>query len=249
MVDIAGNLEIVEKNIRKACETAGRAREEVTLIAVSKTKPMEDLREAIRCGCRVFGENKVQELKDKAAQFAEEASAHTGSDAFPGTAADPLHWHMIGHLQTNKVKYLPGVAELIHSVDNTALAAEIEKQAVKHDLVMDILCEVNMAGEETKFGLTPSDTPAFVQSLAAFPHLKVRGLMTIAPYTEDPETNRPYFKGLRELMNSINEKLAQDKQMDILSMGMTGDYMVAIEEGATMVRVGTGIFGERNYAI
>ncbi|MCR5675844.1 MAG: YggS family pyridoxal phosphate-dependent enzyme [Lachnospiraceae bacterium] len=229
---IRENLEQVRKNMAQACTRAGRPVDSVTLIAVSKTKPVEDIREAMSCGCTVFGENKVQELRDKTAVITE-----------------PLHWHMIGHLQTNKVKYLPGMAELIHSVDNAALAKEIEKQAAKHDLVMDVLCEVNMAAEETKFGLTPDETPAFVKSLQELPHLNVRGLMTIAPYTEDPETNRPYFRGLRELLTSINTGLPQDKQMDILSMGMTGDYMVAIEEGATMVRVGTGIFGERNYAI
>ncbi|MCR4763752.1 MAG: YggS family pyridoxal phosphate-dependent enzyme [Lachnospiraceae bacterium] len=229
---IRENLQTVEKNIQAACDRAGRQRDSITLIAVSKTKPVSDIREAITCGCRVFGENKVQELREKTAEITE-----------------PLHWHMIGHLQVNKVKYLPGMVDLIHSVDNGKLAEEIEKQAAKHDLIMDVLCEVNMAGEDTKFGLSPEDTPGFVKSLSSLPHLRVRGLMTIAPYTEDAETNRPYFKGLRELLHSINATLAQEKQMDILSMGMTGDYMVAIEEGATMIRVGTGIFGERNYAI
>ena len=232
MSQISENLHTVETNILEACRRSGRDRGEVTLIAVSKTKPVSDIREAMAAGCTVYGENKVQELKDKTAEITE-----------------PLHWHMIGHLQVNKVKYLPGRVDLIHSVDNDKLAAEIEKQAAKHDLIMDILCEVNMAHEDTKFGLTPEETPDFVKRTLALPHLRIRGLMTIAPYTEDAETNRPYFKGLKELMGQINETLPPDRQMDILSMGMTGDYQVAIEEGATMVRVGTGIFGERNYEI
>ena len=232
MSTIRENLTTVETNILAACERAGRARDEVTLIAVSKTKPVSDIREAMAAGCTVFGENKVQELKDKTAEIAE-----------------PLHWHMIGHLQANKVKYLPGMVDLIHSVDNDKLAAEIEKQAARHDLIMDILCEVNMAHEDTKFGLTPKETPDFVLRTVNLPHLRIRGLMTIAPYTDDAETNRPYFRGLKELMGQINKSLPTDRQMDILSMGMTGDYQVAIEEGATMVRVGTGIFGERDYSI
>ena len=232
MASIKDNLENVRSRIDAACARAGRERSDVTLIAVSKTKPVSDIREAMECGCDTFGENKVQELRDKTAEITE-----------------PLHWHMIGHLQVNKVKYLPGMVELIHSVDNEKLALEIEKQAAKHDLVMDVLCEVNMAGEDTKFGLAPDDVPEFVKYISDYPHLRVRGLMTIAPYTDDPETNRQYFRGLRDLMEEINKELPESARMDILSMGMTGDFEVAIEEGATMVRVGTGIFGERDYSI
>ncbi len=232
MGSIKDNLENVRSRIDTACERSGRDRNSVTLIAVSKTKPVSDIREAMDCGCDTFGENKVQELRDKTAEITE-----------------PLHWHMIGHLQVNKVKYLPGMVDLIHSVDNEKLALEIEKQAAKHDIVMDVLCEVNMAGEDTKFGLAPEAVPEFVRDISDHPHIKVRGLMTIAPYTEDPETNRQYFRGLRELMESINTQLPEKNRMDILSMGMTGDYEVAVEEGATMVRVGTGIFGERDYSI
>lgn len=232
MSRISDNLEYVEQKIREACGRSGRKREDVTLIAVSKTKPVSDIEEALRAGYDVFGENKVQEIRDK-------------SPLLP----ESVHWHMIGHLQANKVKYLIGVVDLIHSVDNEKLAEEIEKQAAKHNVVMDVLCEVNMAGEESKFGLTPEETPEFVKKIALLPHLKVRGLMTIAPYTEDPESNRVYFKGLRELKDRINEAGIPGVQMDLLSMGMTGDYEVAIEEGATFVRVGTGIFGERNYNI
>ena len=232
MSRITDNIDHVEKKIAEACERAGRPRESVQLIAVSKTKPVPDLMEALNYGHNVFGENKVQEIRDKVEAM--------------GT--DGIHWHMIGHLQANKVKYLIGVVDLIHSVDNDKLAAEIEKQAAKHDVVMDVLCEVNMAGEETKFGLKPEETMDFVKRISELPHLKIRGLMTIAPYTEDPESNRVYFKGLRELKDRINAEHIPGVDMDTLSMGMTGDYEVAIEEGATLVRVGTGIFGERHYA-
>ena len=232
MSRITDNIDHVEKKIAEACERAGRPRESVQLIVVSKTKPVPDLMEALNYGHNVFGENKVQEIRDKV-----EAMGTEG-----------IHWHMIGHLQANKVKYLIGVVDLIHSVDNDKLAAEIEKQAAKHDVVMDVLCEVNMAGEETKFGLKPEETMDFVKRISELPHLKVRGLMTIAPYTEDPESNRVYFKGLRELKDRINAEHIPGVDMDTLSMGMTGDYEVAIEEGATLVRVGTGIFGERHYA-
>jgi pyridoxal phosphate enzyme (YggS family) len=228
---IKENLEFVEENIQKACDKAGRNRSEVTLIAVSKTKPVEALREAMECGIRVFGENKVQEMRDKHAEITED-----------------LDWHMIGHLQANKVKYLPGMACMIHSVDNIKLAEEIEKQFAKHDLKIDVLLEVNMAHEDTKFGLAPEEVIPFVKEISSLSHLNIRGLMTIAPYTDDPESNRVYFKGLRELRDSINEQKLLPAPMDTLSMGMTGDYMIAIEEGATFVRVGTGIFGERDYS-
>lgn len=228
---IKENLEYVENRISEACKRAGRDRSEVTLIAVSKTKPVSDIREAMACGITVFGENKVQEMRDKHNEITE-----------------PLSWHMIGHLQANKVKYLPGVACMIHSVDNKKLADEIEKQASKHDIVMDVLVEVNMAHEDTKFGLSPDEAIDFVKEISTLPHLNIRGFMTIAPYTEDPESNRVYFRGLRELKDKVNELNIPGVKMDTLSMGMTGDYEVAIEEGATFVRVGTGIFGERDYS-
>ena len=227
---IKDNLEIVEQNIQNACDRAGRKRSEVTLIAVSKTKPVSDIRQAMDCGITVFGENKVQEIKDKTEEIKE-----------------PLSWHMIGHLQANKVKYLPGRVCMIHSVDNVKLAQEIEKQFAKTDEKIDVLIEVNMAQEESKFGLSAEDTPEFVKEICELPHLNIRGLMTIAPYTEDPESNRQYFRGLNELKERINSMKLPGVSMDTLSMGMTGDYEVAIEEGATFVRVGTGIFGERNY--
>lgn len=230
--DIEKNLVQVEERIRNACDRSGRCRKDVVLIAVSKTKPVSDVREAIRCGINVFGENKVQELRTKTTEI-----------------TDHLHWHMIGHLQVNKVKYLPGMVDMIHSVDNMKLASEIDRQSAAHDIIMDVLCEVNMADEESKFGLRPEETVDFVRSISRFHNIRVRGLMTIAPYTKEPESNRIYFRKLRDLKNVINTERIDGISMDTLSMGMTGDYEVAIEEGATMIRVGTGIFGARNYNI
>lgn len=225
------NLDYVENEIRKACERSGRSRDEVTLISVSKTKPVSMLEEAYGLGVRVFGENKVQELAEK-------------YDALP----DDIEWHMIGHLQRNKVKYIIGKAALIHSVDSLRLAEAIEKEAAKQNIVADILIEVNVAKEESKFGLMPEEVPEFVENVIKLPHIRVKGLMTIAPYVENPEENRPVFKHLRKLSVDIAEKNGHNIIMSVLSMGMTNDYRVAIEEGATMVRIGTGIFGERSYA-
>lgn len=225
-------LQEVEKRIQAACDRAGRKREEVTLIAVSKTKPVETLQEAYDLGVRIFGENKVQELTAK-------------YEALP----KDIHWHMIGHLQTNKVKYIIDKAELIHSVDSLKLAETIEKEAAKHDLIADILVEVNVAEEESKFGMKMEEVIPFVEKVSAFPHVRVRGLMTIAPFVEDPEENRSIFADLHKLYIDINKKNHDNDTVSVLSMGMTNDYEVAIEEGATMVRVGTGIFGARNYVV
>lgn len=225
-------LQEVEKRIQAACDRAGRKREEVTLIAVSKTKPVETLQEAYDLGVRIFGENKVQELTAK-------------YEALP----KDIHWHMIGHLQTNKVKYIIDKAELIHSVDSLKLAETIEKEAAKHDLIADILVEVNVAEEESKFGMKMEEVIPFVEKMSAFPHVRVRGLMTIAPFVEDPEENRSIFADLHKLYIDIKKKNHDNDTVSVLSMGMTNDYEVAIEEGATMVRVGTGIFGARNYVV
>ncbi len=228
---ISENLRRVHENIRKACERAGRDEKEVTLISVSKTKPVSMLREAYDQGSRDFGENKVQEIMDKRPELPED-----------------IRWHMIGHLQRNKVKYIVGNVCLIHSVDSLRLAEEISLQASKKQVDADILLEVNIAGEESKFGLSREETPALAREIAKLPHIRIRGLMTIAPYVEDPEDNRKYFRQIKELSVDIAKENIDNVSMDILSMGMTGDYMVAIEEGATMVRVGTGIFGERDYS-
>lgn len=225
-------LQEVEAKIQAACDRAGRKREDVTLIAVSKTKPVEMLQEAYDLGVRVFGENKVQELTVK-------------YEALP----KDIHWHLIGHLQTNKVKYIIDKAELIHSVDSLKLAETIEKEAAKHDLIADILVEVNVAEEESKFGLKMEEVIPFVENVSKMSHIRVRGLMTIAPFVENPEENRKIFADLHKLYVDIKDKNIDNGTASILSMGMTNDYEVAIEEGATMVRIGTGIFGARNYAI
>ena len=222
----------VEKNIQDACDRAGRSREEVRLIAVSKTKPVSDIEEVLTTGILDYGENKVQELSDK-------------YDVLPKN----IRWHMIGHLQRNKVKYLIGKTVLIHSVDSLRLAEQIEHEAAKADTIMNVLIEVNVAGEESKFGTTCNEAIELVRAVAALKHVKIKGLMTIATFTDNPEDNRIYFKKLKQLSVDIKSKNIDNVDMDELSMGMTGDYEVAIEEGATMVRVGTGIFGERNYQI
>lgn len=227
---IKENIWQVEENIQKACQKVGRDRNEITLIAVSKTKPIPMLEEAYQIGVRDFGENKVQEMCDKYEQMEKD-----------------IRWHMIGHLQTNKVKYLIGKTTLIHSVDSYKLACEIEKQAAKSDCLADILIEVNIAEEDSKFGLWKKDVFSTVKQISELPHLRIRGLMTVAPYVEDPEENREIFRNIKQLSVDINNQNIDNVNMDVLSMGMTGDYMVAIEEGATIVRVGTGIFGERDY--
>ena len=227
---IRENLTDVERRIKEACLRCGREPSSVRLIAVSKTKPAEMIQEAIAAGILDFGENKPQELRDK-------------YDILPKN----LRWHMIGNLQRNKVKYVVGRAVMIHSLGSDELAESIEKEAEKKDLIMPVLAEVNMAGESSKSGLTPEETEAFLRRVSSMKHLKVKGLMTIEPMTEFPEENRVYFRELRNLAVDIARKNIDNVDMYELSMGMTGDFEVAIEEGATMVRVGTGIFGARNY--
>lgn len=225
------NLANVEQNIVEACKRAGRAREDVTLIAVSKTKPVSMLEEIYTENIRDFGENKVQEMCDK-------------MDKLPSD----IKWHMIGHLQRNKVKYIVGRVSLIHSVDTYRLAEEINIQAKKKNIIVPILVEVNIAGEESKFGTTAEDAILLVEEISKLENVRIKGLMTIAPYVVDAEENRLYFRKIKQLSVDIINKNIDNVSMEILSMGMTGDYAVAIEEGATMVRVGTGIFGERDYS-
>jgi pyridoxal phosphate enzyme (YggS family) len=229
---IADNIHSVETRIQNACERAGRNRDDVTLICVTKTMPVEDLRQAYDAGQRCFGENRVQEINDK----------------FP-RLPDDIKWHMIGHLQTNKVRYLMDKAVMIHSVDSAHLARAISKEAVKAGRVMDILLEVNAAGEESKFGLSREEVLPLVKDIASLPGIHICGLMTVAPFTDDPETNRVFFRNLRELAVDIDRQSIDNVSMAVLSMGMTGDFEVAIEEGATHIRVGTAIFGKRNYDI
>lgn len=225
-------LEQVKQNIQEACEKVKRNRDEVTLIAVSKTKPIEVLHEAYDLGVRVFGENKVQELVDK-------------YEALP----KDIEWHLIGHLQTNKVKYIIDKVAMIHSVDSLKLAETIEKEAAKKDCIANILVEVNVAEEDSKFGLKVDEVLPFIEKISTFPHIRVKGLMTIAPFVENAEENRDIFTNLHKLSVDIEAKNIDNTSMSVLSMGMTNDYEVAVEEGATMVRVGTGIFGARNYNI
>lgn len=232
----------IENRILAACGRAGRNRSEITLIAVSKTKPVSMIEEAYGLGLRHFGENKVQELSDKYGRL-------------DGRYEEPIQWHLIGHLQRNKVKQVIDKAVLIHSVDTLRLGLQIEEEAAKRDIICDILIEVNIAKEETKFGVTVQNLHPLLEELIKLPHIRVRGLMTIAPFVLNPEKNRKYFKKLRDLFIDIKTKNTDNvgkgnfvqQDFNILSMGMTGDFEVAIEEGATMVRIGTGIFGERDY--
>ncbi|KSV59932.1 YggS family pyridoxal phosphate-dependent enzyme [Acetivibrio ethanolgignens] len=218
----------IEGRIYEACKRAGRDRKEVTLVAVSKTKPIEMIEEAMEAGIIDFGENKVQELTYKEAEI-----------------QAPLNWHLIGHLQRNKVKYIVDKVHLIHSVDSLRLAEQINLEAEKKNIICPILLEVNVAKEESKFGVYPEDTLELVTAISSLPHIKVRGLMTIAPFVENPEENRIHFRNLKKLNIDIKSKNIDNINMEILSMGMTGDFEIAIEEGATHVRVGTGIFGGR----
>ncbi len=228
----ADNLKHVESRVAEACRRSNRRREDVCLIAVSKTKPVSMIEEVLAEGVLDFGENKPQELRDK-------------YEVLP----KDLRWHMIGNLQRNKVKYVVGRAVMIHSVGSLELAREIEKEAAKHDIIMPCLIEVNMAKEASKGGIAPEDAIGFARSISDLPHVHVEGLMTIAPFVTDPEANRVHFRGLKNLAVDIDMQNIDNICMRHLSMGMTGDYEVAIEEGATMVRVGTGIFGERNYSL
>ena len=229
---ITENLSIVENKIAAACKRAGRERDEVKLIVVSKTQPVEAIREAIEYGINSFGENRVQELREKTEII-----------------EDNLDWHLIGHLQTNKVKFVVGKVSLIHSLENIRLAEAIDKEAKKHNVIVDVLVEVNIAKEDTKFGVNPEEVESFIREVLIFKNINIRGLMTVAPYTDISEENRKYFKKLKKIMVDLNSKNIHNVNMNVLSMGMTGDYEIAIEEGATLVRVGTGIFGSRNYDI
>ena len=226
---IAANLRAVRARIDAACGRAGREPSSVTLCAVSKRKPEEDIRAALAAGQHVFGENYVQELCGKAQDL----------------QGEPLEWHMIGHLQRNKVKNIIDIASLIHSVDSLRLAQQIEKDAAAAGRRIDVLLEVNAAGEESKFGFAPEEVPEAARAIGALEHVCVKGLMTSAPITDDPETNRPYFKVMRTLLEELQRREDPGVDAQILSMGMTGDFEVAVEEGATIVRIGTAIFGER----
>ena len=232
-MSIAENVARIRAEMEAAAISCGRNPKEVRLCAATKMNDADAVRQAIAAGVDCFGENRVQELTEKLAQHAYDGA--------------PVHF--IGHLQTNKVKYIIDKVDLIHSVDSFKLAETIEKEAAKHNLTANILIEVNVAQEESKFGLKTEEVLPFIEKIANFEHIKVCGLMTIAPFVDNPEENRQIFANLHKLSVDINEKNIDNVYVNILSMGMTNDYEVAIEEGATMVRVGTGIFGARNYNI
>lgn len=229
MSEIAANIQYVEEKIMDACEKSGRNKDDVTLICVTKTKPFDMLMEAYHAGQRDFGENKVQELVDKYEK-----------------APKDSRFHLIGHLQTNKAKYIVDKVFLIHSVDSFELAEKISKEALKKQVEVNILIEVNVAEEPTKFGVKLNEALPLIKKIAALEAIHIKGLMTIAPYVQNPEENRQYFVALKQLSVDIKKENIDNVSVDILSMGMTGDYCIAVEEGATYVRVGTGIFGERN---
>lgn len=225
---IKEQLEEVRKRVNAACLRAGRDPKSVTLIAVSKTKPAQAVQEAYEAGARDFGENKVQEILQK-------------QPALP----QDIRWHMIGHLQRNKVHQVIGKAVLIHAVDSLRLAEQIEQEAAKRNLDVDVLLEINVAKEESKYGFFLEDAEEAIRRISSLPHVHIRGLMTIAPFVENPEENRGIFQKLYQFSVDINDKNIDNVTMGVLSMGMSGDFEVAIEEGATMVRVGTSIFGAR----
>ena len=230
-MSIGENIKHVVELKNQAAEKSGRSGDDVLLVAVTKLHTVEEINEAIDCGITDIGENKVQEIMDKFDHV------------------KPVRWHLIGHLQTNKVKYIIDKVSMIHSVDSLKLAQTISREAGKHGCCVPVLIEVNVAGEEIKFGVSPVETEELIRQIAGLPGISVRGLMTIAPNVSNAEENRPVFRKLRELSVDIGGKNINNVTMSVLSMGMTGDYEVAIEEGATMVRVGTGIFGQRSYSI
>ncbi|MBX2991608.1 MAG: YggS family pyridoxal phosphate-dependent enzyme [Bacteroidetes bacterium] len=226
---IRENIETIRGRITAACTTARRNPDEITVLAVSKTFSFDAVAEAVAAGIVDVGENYVQELLNKKAQL----------------EAAPVRWHFIGHLQTNKVKYIAGWIHLVHAVDSIGLASELDKRAKQTGRVIDVLLEVNTTGEQTKFGLRPEATTGFVQSLAALQNIRIAGLMTMGPFLPDPEGSRPMFRRLRVLRDEVAALKQPNVTMRHLSMGMTGDFEVAIEEGATIIRLGTAIFGKR----
>ena len=227
---VGENYKEVLSIVEKTAVNADRNPANVTLIAVSKTKPVELLQEVYDSGARDFGENKVQEIMAK-------------FNVLP----QDIRWHMIGHLQTNKVKYIADKVYMIHSVDTEKLALTISKEAVKVGRVIPVLIEVNIAKEDTKYGIMPEECEGFIRSISSLPGIAVKGLMTIAPFVENREENRLHFQALKQLSVDIMHKNIDNVSMEFLSMGMSGDYETAIEEGANFVRVGTKIFGERDY--
>jgi pyridoxal phosphate enzyme (YggS family) len=228
-MSISGNIKAVQDRIAVAAKRAGRDPNSVRLVTVTKTADHDRIRQAVAAGAAILGENRVQEAKEKIEAL--------------GTIAS---WHLIGHLQTNKAKYAVKLFDLIHSVDNIELAKELDRQAGKIGKKQNVLIEVNIAGEASKAGMAVREAPALAREIARLKNLSLQGIMTMPPFSDDPEDSRPYFRVLRELADAIAKENIPGLFMRELSMGMSGDYEVAIEEGATLVRVGTAIFGERN---
>ena len=227
---LAARYEGILANVNAATKKAGRSPESVLLLGVTKNVGTDRMAEAFRLGIRDFGENRVQEWETKVAQLAELSP----------------RWHFIGHLQTNKVRQVVGNAVLVHSVDSWRLASAVDAQARSRDLVQGILVQVNTSGEPSKQGLSPAELPAVLRRIhQELPGVRLEGLMTMAPYTADPEETRPFFKRLRQLRDESNAHLPADRAMAHLSMGMSRDYAVAVEEGATIIRVGSALFGAR----
>ena len=228
-MSISDNLLKVQENINNALIRAGR-KDDVTFIAVTKTVDVQRINEAIKAGAKNLGENKVQEVMDKFDKI-----------------NDKVNWHMIGHLQTNKVKYIIDKVCLIHSLDRISLAEEIDKRAKGKNIIKDVLLEVNIGEEESKFGLKKEEVVPFVENVLNFENLRIKGLMTVAPFSEKPEDVRYVFRELKKLGENIESRHYENVEMKFYSMGMTNDYEIAIEEGSNMVRIGTAIFGKRVY--
>ncbi len=230
MGEIQQNIIDIEKRIAAAAQKSGRKREDILLLAVSKTIDVPRIKQAVDCGLKELGENRVQEILEK----------------YDAMGKD-VCWHLIGHLQTNKVKYIIDKVKMIHSVESIKLAEEIDKRAKQSNVIMDILVEVNIADEQSKFGVTPKETLSFIKNIAFLDNIRIKGLMTVAPFVDNPEENRDCFRRMRQLLVDINAEKIDNVNMNVLSMGMSNDFEVAIEEGATIVRVGTNIFGKRVY--
>lgn len=232
---IADRYAAVRERIEQACQRAGRRAEDITLVGVTKTFPLAVVEAGYEVGLRHFGENRARELRDKAKQ---RPGRFNGGD---------LNWHMIGHLQRNKAKFVARHADFFECLDSPRLAEEIDKRAAKNDRVMPCLVQVNISGADQKYGLSPDETHAYLDRLAEYEHLDVRGLMAMASFTKDPEDVRPQFRQMRELFETYDARYNPRVTMDTLSLGMSNDFEVAIEEGSTMVRLGSALFGPRDY--
>lgn len=232
MSEIKENLRQVQNRIETAAKRADRSSDEIKLVAVTKMRDIAEIQEIVEAGIVDLGENRVQELRDKY-----------------DTIKQEINWHMIGHLQRNKVKYIMRMerCDLIHSMDSMRLAKRINKRAGMADRVMDVLVQINVAGDENKFGLKPKETIEYLKEVSEFENLQVKGLMTMVPYVDDSEQVRPHFRKLKELFEKVKKVEIPNIEMQELSMGITNDFEVAIEEGATIVRVGSAIFGPREY--